>query len=127
MTDAVLFRDVESVAMNYLQPYVPGIPVVTRIPNPRPDLFVRVIRTGGPQETLISERAMLTVEAWGASERDAINLLNVCRAWLNRSDGLMFGVQELAGPVNLPDPISSQTRYTMTFQIRVRGTRITAP
>lgn len=123
--DAIQFRDVEAVAMGYLGPFIPGIPVVSKIPITRPDVFVRVMRVGGPAETMVSERAMVTVEAWALTEADAVNLLNVCRAWLNRSDGVMFGVKELGGPINLPDPVTSQIRYTMTFMIRLRGTAIT--
>lgn len=123
--EAVVFRDAEALVIAYLAPYLGGVPVGTRIPDKRPSLFLRVLRTGGPRETLVSDRPQITLEAWADKETVALGLLQLARAWLNRADGLIFGVEELSGPGNLPDPTSAQTRYTMSFMVRTRGTVIT--
>lgn len=102
-----------------------SVPVGTRIPNPRPDMFVRVIRAGGTRETLVSEQAWIIVEAYAPLEVDASRLLSYCRAIVHAQDGALFGTFEVSGPVNLPDPTTSQVRYTQTLGIRARGTSVT--
>lgn len=142
MAEAVLFRDVEQLVCTFLRlrlsavfPGVdvfpgalyPGAPQIgVRVPTKRPNEFVRVLRTGGPKETLISEAAQITVEAWAQDEATASLLLSQCRALLNAADETIYGVREFSGPANLPDPLSSNIRYTMSFQIRARGTVISA-
>lgn len=142
MAEAVLFRDVEELVCTFLRlrlsstfPGVdvfpgatvfPGVQIGIRVPKTRPAEFIRVLRTGGPKETLISEAAQITVEAWAQTEQRASLLLSQCRALLNAADETIYGVREFSGPANLPDPLSANIRYTMSFQIRARGTVITA-
>lgn len=142
MAEAVLFRDVEELVCTFLRgrmnavfPGVdvfpgslfPGAPQIgIRVPTGRPAEFIRVLRTGGPKETLVSEAAQITVEAWAQTEARASLLLSQCRALLNAADETIYGVREFSGPANLPDPLSANIRYTMSFQIRARGTVITA-
>lgn len=102
-----------------------GVPVGTAVPSARPPEFVRVLRTGGLKESVISEAAQITVEAWAQTEARASDLLSTARAILNAADSTLFGVHEFSGPINLPDPTTAQIRFTMTFQIRARGTVIT--
>lgn len=99
-----------------------GIPPAgTKTPNPRPTWFVRVMRSGGPRETLISENAWVILEAWAGTEQDAIDLLNRARAVLAAQDGPLFGYGESGGPTNLPDPRTDQIRYTALVTVRARG------
>lgn len=125
MDEAVQFRDAEQEVREYLLPYLAGIGISSRVPNPRPAVWLRVMRTGGPRETMVSDRPQITLEAWADNEDDAIDLLSVARAWLNRADGRIFGVVEASGPGNLPDPTTAQIRYTMSVWVRIRGTIIT--
>lgn len=130
MTEWVVQPDVEALVVQVLDANLPlvqlGVPVGTQIPNPRPSTFVRVTRAGGTAETLVSEQAWVIVEAYATFERDAIQLLNTCRAILHALDGgPLFGTFEISGPVNLPDPTTSQVRYTQTLGIRARGTSVT--
>jgi hypothetical protein len=125
--EAIQFRDAEAAILAYLTPYLGGVPAGTKLPETIPAKFLKVVRTGGPKETLISERAQITLEAYADRETDAINLLQLARAWLNRADGIIFGAVELSGPGNLPDPITAHTRYTMTVMVRLRGVVITGP
>jgi hypothetical protein len=127
VAEAVLFRDVEALVCAFLRkPLLGTIQIGIRVPSPRPAEFIRVLRTGGPQETLVSEAAQITIEAWAQTEARASLLLSQCRALLNAADETIYGVREFSGPANLPDPLSAQLRYTMSFQVRARGTVISA-
>jgi hypothetical protein len=125
----IVFQDTELLVIDALTAGLAQMsmttPVGTRIPNPRPDSFVRVIRAGGTRETIVSEQGWIIMEAWAALETDASYLLSLCRAILHAQDGPIFGTFEVSGPVNLPDPTSSQVRYTQTFGIRARGNSVT--
>jgi len=45
---------------------------------------------------------------------------------LNSADETIYGVRELSEPANLPDHVYDQIRYTQKFQVRARGTVISA-
>jgi len=125
VAEAVEFPDVELAVCEALRVPLVGVPVVADVPAARPAEFIRVLRTGGPRETLRTEAAQITVEGWAGSKQRAKFLLNRCRAILNRSEGALFGVIELSGPADLPDPTTAQIRYTMSFQIRAHGAALT--
>ncbi|MBT2566599.1 hypothetical protein J7I84_08845 [Arthrobacter sp. ISL-85] len=125
MAESVEFPDVELAVCAALRHPLIGLPVVGDVPSIRPQEFIRVMRTGGPKETLKTEAAQVTVEAWAQKKDRASQLLNRCRAILNRAEGTLFGVIELSGPANLPDPTTAQIRYTMSFQIRAHGAAVT--
>lgn len=127
MAEAVKFRDVTLLVCAYLRkPLLTGVPVVSEIPPTRPQEFIRVLRTGGPRETLVSEAAQITVEAWAQTKARASELLSNARALLNAADESIYGVREFSGPGDLPDPQTGQARFTMSFQVRARGTVINA-
>ncbi|MDN4645360.1 hypothetical protein [Arthrobacter sp. PsM3] len=126
MAEGVKFPDVPQLVCNYLRkPLLTGIPIGTKVPPTRPPEFIRVLRTGGTKETVRSEAAQITIEAWAQDEARAADLLSTARAILNAADGQLFGVREFGGPANLPDPTTAQIRFTMSFQIRARGTAVT--
>lgn len=124
MADLIIFPDVEAATVGELSAALtgrlPGVGIGTRL-QPGDGDFIRVTRTGGPKETLISEQAIVLLESYSEDETRAERNLAVARAVLNSQDGLIFGVEEFSGPANLPDPTTSQTRYTQTFGVRVRG------
>jgi hypothetical protein len=123
--EGVLFPDIESLVCGHLRARLASPPPIgVRVPQTRPPEFIRVLRTGGVKETLISEAAQITVEAWAQTEQRASLLLSTCRAILNAADDTLFGVREFSGPANLPDPTTAQIRYTMSFQVRARGAAI---
>lgn len=96
----------------------------TQVPNPRPDEFGRLMRFGGPRETLVSERAQLILEGWALTEVRAVQIINFGRAILAAQDGSLFGYEEISGPINLPDPTTDLIRYTCNISVRVRGTSL---
>jgi hypothetical protein len=104
-----------------------GTPVRSKVPNPRPAKFVTVFRTGGPRVNVVTDAAQLTIEAWASSDHEAHNLAQACRAILGALEGTVaggttvYGVDEFSGPGFLPDPASSQSRYTWSVVVNVRG------
>src|SRR5690606_29143967 len=103
-------------------------PVSRTVPKPRPTAFVKVIRTGGAVDPLpITEGAMFTIEAWSSSAPAAYNLAADARLALHQMAGTVvdgvavYRVEEVSGPQDLPDPESTQARYTFTVVLHVRG------
>lgn len=125
MSELIIFPDVEQLCIDALDAGFEalGDPArwSTSVPDPRPAEFGRILRTGGPQETLISENATIVVEGWAATESRALAIANFGRAVLLAQDGTLFGATVPGGLGNLPDPTTSQIRYTLTMGVRVRG------
>ena len=98
----------------------------TLVPNPRPDRWVRVVRTGGPAD-LVIDRAQITFEAWGTTTAAASDLAGIVRVVIRSLRGRtldghpIYRVAEFGGPALLPDPDTGQARYSWTVQIPVRG------
>jgi hypothetical protein len=126
LTDApIRFPDAEKTVRQYLAPLMAGTKIATRVPNPRPASWLRIMRTGGARESRFVDRPQITIEGWGPDEDTASKLLEDARTWLNAAGGQLFGVEEVGGPGNLPDPTTAQIRYTMTVWVRIRGTAVT--
>jgi hypothetical protein len=124
--EAPLFGDTVALVINRLRPELGSVPIGARVPNPRPAAFVVVLRTGGVQETPVTEGAQITVEAWSNRSENAHDLAQLCRAHLHAMQGevvdgvQVYRVDEFSGPGDLPDPVSTQARYTFTVSITVR-------
>lgn len=52
-----------------------GVPVVVSVPDPRPQSFVLVMRSGGGRSDAVRDIAGLDVEAWAATEAEASALM----------------------------------------------------
>src|SRR5690606_4191537 len=104
-----------------------AVPVSVQIPNPRPESFVTVPRVGGPPRTLVVDFATVSVDAWAARPEKAHALEHGARGLIAPVPGEVldgypvYRVTEFAGPGNLPDPLSSHSRYTQTFSVFIRG------
>lgn len=124
MPKTLTFGDVEALLVANLNV---GVPVATRIPANTPPAFVRVIRTGGVQQSRISDRPIVTVEAFAQTGTAAWALIQECRsAMFELANSVVAGhtvydVVEVGGPVNLPHPPVDRQRYTATFEIQIRG------
>lgn len=135
MSEVIVFPDVEAIVISYLNAEFAArsetARASTKVPKTRPTKFVRVLRTGGPSE-FIMDRAQLTLEAWANKATDAIALMQLTRGLMHAIDRVtysgstyqFYAPQEFSGPANLPDPDSSQERYTETFSVGVRGTAV---
>lgn len=135
-TDVVLFPDAAAVAIDYLRAELADratdIPVVKDVPKPRPAVFVTVRRGGGVRQTVVSDNPILLVECWGdpdsgTGDEQAQDVAQLCRALLFAMAGTVqsgtavYRVGEVAGPNDLPDPLSEQPRVVFTVQVHLRG------
>lgn len=104
------------------------LPVGDRTPDPRPAEFIRLWENGGDRRNIVVDRPTLTVETYADRNSRAWELSNLFRAWLYAQQGedLTPGcpihyVSEYARPASLPHPDTSQSRYTATYSVDVRG------
>jgi hypothetical protein len=104
-----------------------AVPVVSRIPNPRPAAFIRVQRTGGPEVMPMVDGAQVTVDCWAATDADAMDIAREARRLIKNMEGTVQSgesvhrVVEVGGPQDFPDPVSAAPRATFTVQVQIRG------
>lgn len=128
--EPVVFPDATALVISWLSVHLVE-PVTSDVPNPRPEAFVTVDRTGGPRRNLIADNPQITVEAWGATKEEAHDLAQAARAYVHTLLGetvngaFVSRVDELSGPANLPDPLSDQPRFSQSFSLVVRGEVLT--
>ncbi|MBW3663572.1 MAG: hypothetical protein KY469_10775 [Actinobacteria bacterium] len=131
MSDPVAFPDIEAALVAWLPTVLAahGIdqPVTTRVPNPRPARFIRVVRTGGPQRNVVVDGAQVTFECWDDDAPAAAHTARIVRAVVaaarnvrTPSGELIYHTDEFSGPALLPD-VSGQPRYSWTVQLHTRG------
>jgi hypothetical protein len=130
--DLLVFPDAEAVVIDYLDDQLDGdVPVSLTIPTTRPDEFVTVQRSGGPRLNMVADRPVLLVECWAQGATRAKAIAEEARALITAMRGQVIGgvtiyhVNDAAGPSYLPDPSSTQPRYTFTVEVAMRGTGIT--
>lgn len=119
------FPDSEAMVVTFLRSHV-TVPVSTKVPNPRPDSFVRVWRNGGSASNRVLESPQFTVDAYGLSTVQASSLAADCRhAFLNNYTEmpLVRGVRETVGPYSVPDTDADGERYRFSIQMQVRAAR----
>lgn len=118
------FPDIEDLLTVHMAAAL-DVPVGTR---PAPvSTFIRILRTGGPAPTRVTDSPQVTVEAYHPRESGAIALLGLARHYLMELPGTELdgwrvkSVVELGGPANLPDPTHESHRYTFTAVVQIRG------
>jgi acetylornithine deacetylase/succinyl-diaminopimelate desuccinylase-like protein len=127
MADLIIFPDAVAAACAHLRSELGGTVVVSDVPTVRPVEFVSVERVGGVARNLVVDEASLVVDCWAARKQDAHDLAQRCRALLHAAVGttlsgvMVYRCDELGGPANLPDPLSSQPRYSFSVALAVRG------
>lgn len=112
--------DIEQALVEWL-PDKLGVPCSAEVPDPRPDAFVTVERTGGGS-SLGVDRPFLAVQAWGASAAEASELA------LSARDALVLDSWEIpevcrctvSGVYRFPDPDSRQARYQLDVEAVTR-------
>lgn len=128
----VTFANAPALVIAYLKPLVSPLVVKHDVPNPRPDTFIRVLRTGGSSNTgggsaAPLDLAQLTVESWAPDSDTAEANAQTVRHHINNLVGLslsghaVYKVVELSGPGELPDPLSNSRRSTWSVQVWIRG------
>ena len=118
------YLDVEQAVTAYLRALL-GVPVLTRVPAPRPAAFVQVRRVGGPAE-LVWDRPRLDVFAWGADDEAAYDLAMTARAALHDLQGTTdlgvacYRVTEFLGPRRADDEVTGTPRVWLTVDLSLR-------
>ena len=133
---AILFADAEALVIAYLADAV-DVDAYGQVPtglDPASfDSFLVVRRIGGVRRAKVVDAADLTVYAYAAREDDASDLAQLARAHLGAMAGTTLGddavpcyrVDEVGGPVPLPDPLTDLPRYTQTVTVHLRGSALT--
>ena len=103
-----------------------SLQVLNRIPSTRPAEFCLVLGTGGVRRDPVTDVPTLAVEAWAGTRSRASQIAREVRAVIHSLEGSATAsyavpeVNEFAGPADLPDPLSSQFRYTATYAVSIR-------
>lgn len=124
------FVDPTALAVAYLTPIVDPIPVASRVPDPRPDEFVQVRKTGGAAAPPVREIVRLDVHTWGVDDPAAYDLALTVRTamWaLGATDLLgvtVYQVGEFLAPRLLDDPESGTSRAWATYDLTIRADEI---
>lgn len=120
-------RIADAIQVRHRATFASQLVTTNRIPNPRPAEFVRVLGVGGTRRDRVTDVPTLAVEAWAASRSRAAALAQEVRAIVHSLEGATFAgytvqdVVEFAGPGDLPDPLSDQSRFTATYAIAIRS------
>lgn len=124
---AVTFPDAAAIVISRLKIALPSLVFHHEVPNPRPDTFIKIFRTGGPKANLVVDAAQITIESWAPDVDTAMTNAQVVRGRLNVLNEQIVSpaicrVDEFSGPQELPDPLSESRRVTWTAAVLVRGT-----
>lgn len=124
------FANATALLIDYLDLLLDPVPVVSRVPDTRPDAFVQVRRVGGSTLT-VRDVARMDVFAWHhADEVEAMTLLLAARThiWATAGNNLLgvtnYRVQEFLSPRQFNDPVSGTPRAWMTVQLDLRANEL---
>lgn len=112
--------DVEQALVEWL-PGAVGVPCFADVPDPRPDSFLTVERTGG-SSSLGVDRPGVAVQAWAPTRERASRLALTAR------DALVLRSAEIPeicrcsvdSVYNFPDPDSGSARYQLSVSLACR-------
>ncbi len=131
MIPAVIFPDAQALLIPELRARLATagspVPVVSKVPKPRPESFVQVNRTGGSKPTPVTESVQITCDSWADTAPAAAELAMLTRAIITNLAGTqldstqIYRVEEFSGAAELPDPATGTPRYRQTFAIQLRG------
>ena len=117
--------DVEAMIIPFIKSQIGSVKVGTKVPNPRPDTYVRAWVNGGAAVNRVLERVQVTVHVWAPTQPGASTLAQDIRhAFLNDTASLPLvrGVEEVTRPYFNPD--EGVDRYTATYALMVRARRV---
>lgn len=104
--------------------------VLNRVPAERPAEFALIRGVGGVRRDRVTDVPTLAVEAWAETRSRAAALAQELRAIFHGMEGATFAgysvqeVVEFAGPADLPDPLSNQSRYAGTYAVAIRSDQV---
>lgn len=111
--------DIEKAVIKFLNDNLEKAQAFGEVPNPRPDAFVVVDRTGGNHGSIALDQPLMTIQAWGKSKLKASELAY-------EVDLLIRSMQEDVDEVTYvdrnsmyyyPDDESHTPRYQMVYDM----------
>lgn len=123
----VTFPNTVAVVLTRLRAALPALVFVHDVPTTRPPTFIRIYRTGGPRTNIVVDGVQLTIESWAPDADTAATNAEAVRAQLNylaeqpAVTPAIYRIEELSGPAELPDPVSSSRRFTWSVVAHIRG------
>lgn len=127
MSDQLIYSaDMEQAIIDELSP---AYTIGTSIPDTKPNIFLRAIWLGGAQLNLVQDEPLVSLEAFGLRESQALDALNgaIARLQLAVQKRGLIGTEpvarlRLAGlPQNYPLPsVPTHARYLSTIAPAVR-------
>lgn len=106
----------EMFLINQLAPAA-GVPVSGDVPKDRPEEFVTVERTGGPQDRFL-DHGTYAVQAWAPSRAQAARLIDkINRLIENLAAHPRVVTARVESTYNYPDPDVSGGRYQSTVTL----------
>lgn len=96
------------IVQSYLRPQV-SVPVVSKVPERRPEAFIRVDQAAPRRTTLVTDKSLVIIQAYAQDVDQCVKLIQQAREAL-------FGIEyedhvidwdEQVGPVEFPDPDTS--------------------
>lgn len=110
--------DVEGALIAYLKRET-GVETYAEVPNPRPDEFVTVERTGGPRTDVVVDNPMLAIQCWStsrlAASKLALSVDEVLPAFAYEPN--IHKVERLS-LYNHPDEKGNVARYQIVVQLK---------
>lgn len=110
---------------DYLDPLL-SVPVVGNVPDPRPDSFVQIKRSGGASQ-LARDTPLVDVFSWALTDAAAEDLCMAVRSHITDLENSLLGgrqvyrLEEFLGPTDDSDPETGLSRWWMTFSISIRA------
>lgn len=127
------FPDPNALLIAYLAPVVAPVPVLSRIPDPRPGRLVQVRRVGGAAQLPVRDGARMDVKCWDPDDADAMALALQVRTavWALSGTALLgpvcYRVQEFLAPRLDDDPITNSPVAWATYQLDLRADDVIHP
>jgi len=121
------YPDIVALLRTYLLPLVGGVPVASRVPDPRTTRWLQIRRVGGTQQRPVRDQPRVDALAWDDDDPGAWALAEVVRRSIHALAGttllgpVVYRVEETLGPRQSDDPLTGSPRVIATYSISVRA------
>lgn len=121
--EALIFPDGKALLIAWLKALT-GLPVASRVPDPRPDVFIRVQDASTERVNRHIRETAFTLDFWASTSPEAERLGANVLAHFETVDAIngttIYRPRDWGPPVELPDE-SGQPRYTATVSFRLKA------
>lgn len=127
----VIFGDIEIALADHLAAALAeraaGAPVFNAVPAQRPKRFVRLVRVGGSQSNLITDRPRIVAECWDVTGGGAHDLAALVRGLITAVAPGYVGEIWVDKVIDMglsfsPDTATNLPRYLVPAELHVTGT-----